>query len=391
MNNFYSADFVLPVTSEPMPNAIVETDDNGVIQQIWKDASEIAEPQKIKKYKGVIVPGFVNAHCHLELSHMLGKVPRNTGLVSFIKSIISTRKADEAFVNEAMERADNAMYDNGIVAVGDHANTDVSKAVKEKSKIYYHTFAEVLGFEPESANNVLESGQNLKNAFDPLSASVTPHAPYSVSKELMRLISKNKEDQNQPISIHNQECMAENNFYRYKTGDFLGFYEWLGIDIAFFKSHSKSSIQSILPSLASDRKIQLVHNTFTSSKDVSFVQRVNRSVYWCFCPKANMYIEGKLPNFFNFILNEQLITIGTDSLASNDSLCVLSELKEIHQQYPEINLNESIKWATWNGAELLGISDQFGSIEVGKKPGLNLIQHTQGLNLTDKSTVKKLI
>jgi cytosine/adenosine deaminase-related metal-dependent hydrolase len=104
-----------------------------------------------------------------------------------------------------------------------------------------------------------------------------------------------------------------------------------------------------------------------------------------------MYIEGTLPSFFNFILNDQVITIGTDSLASNDSLCVLSELKEIHQQYPEINLIESIKWATWNGAELLGISDQFGSIEVGKKPGLNLIQYTQGLNLTEKSSVKKLI
>ena len=374
-----------------MPNAVIETDEFGQILQIWKDSSVFPSSEKINKLRGVIVPGFVNAHCHLELSHLLGKIPRNTGLVAFIKKIISERKASSEEIKEAMIQADKLMYKNGIVAVGDHANVQDSKEVKLNSPIYYHTFAEVLGFEPDVSASTFAAGLELSTHFNPLNSSITPHAPYSVSKELIRLISKSREDVYQPISMHNQESMAENDFFRYKSGDFVDFYDWLGKDISFFKSHSKSSLQSILPCLPANRNIQLVHNTFTSAKDVSFVYRLNRKIYWCLCPKANQYIEGSMPNIFNFLLNDQAITIGTDSLASNDELCILSELKEIHKHYPDTKLNDSVRWATWNGAEFLGITREFGSIEVGKKPGLNLIQHTNGLNLTEKSTVKKLI
>src|SRR5690606_2894262 len=109
----------------------------------------------INKHQGIITPGFVNAHCHLELSHMKGVIPRRTGLVPFLQRVMSLRAADELKIQRAMEAADNQLYDHGIVAVGDHANSGISAAVKAASKIHYHTFVEVLGFEPQLANQKL--------------------------------------------------------------------------------------------------------------------------------------------------------------------------------------------------------------------------------------------
>lgn len=391
MSHFFTADFIIPVDGVPIVNGVVETDENGVILALHKDKHKIADPNKVKRHKGVIVPGFVNAHCHLELSGLLGKIPRSTGLVEFLKAVIALRKEEDKDSEQAMVDADQQMLSNGIVAVGDHANTAISQPIKEKSQIYYHTFLENIGFDPALAEKQLKEGQEVQKQFGDLPTSLTPHAPYSVSRELLRLITRAEQESDLPISIHNQESQAENEFFRYKTGAFVAFYEWLDRDISYFKSHSKSSLQSIIPFLPKNRPVQLVHNTFTSSKDASYVHRVNRHVYWCLCPSANLYIEGTLPKLFNILYIDQPLTIGTDSLASNDRLCILSELKVLHAQYPDLKLPDMIKWATWNGAELLGITQRYGSIAPGKQPGLNLLQHTDGLSLTPETTVKRLI
>src|SRR5690606_9068684 len=101
--------------------------------------------------------------------------------------------------------------------------------------------------------------------------------------------------------------------------------------------------------------VLLVHNTYTSAKDIYFVERQGRKVTWCFCPNANLYIEDTLPRIPHFAQYNHSITVGTDSLASNDRLCVLSELKTIHRYFPELPFTKTIQWATINGAHCLGI------------------------------------
>src|SRR5690606_21239311 len=122
------------------------------------------------------------------------------------------------------------------------------------------------------------------------------------------------------ISIHNQESDEENRFYRYKEGDFISFYEKLNKDIAFFKPLARNSIQSIIPFLPKNEKILLVHNTYTSYKDIHFIERYGSDVTWCFCPNANLYIEDRLPKIDLFLQSEIPIVLGTDSLASNGGL-----------------------------------------------------------------------
>ncbi len=391
MSTFFSADYILPVTGGAVKNGVVEITNNDVIAGVYTPGDPVLFGKKINKQAGIIVPGFVNTHCHLELSHLAGVIPKHTGLVPFLQQVISSRGVNGTQIERAMEKADRQMYENGIVAVGDHANTSVSAGIKANSKIHYHTFVEVLGFEPEQAYQKFKEGKAIASKFRGEAVSLTAHAPYSVSKELFKLLNEEAIKKNMALSVHNQESEEENKLFRYKRGQFLDFYRTLDKDINGFKAQARNSLQTFMSYFALDNSILLVHNTYTSSKDVFFVERQGRNVTWCFCPNANLYIEGALPKVKNFIQYNHKITVGTDSLASNDRLCVLSELKAIHQHFPDLPLTETIKWATINGADFLGISADYGSLERGKTPGVNLLKNTKGLSITPDTVVQRLV
>lgn len=385
---YYAADVVLPVSGPAIKRGIVALNDDGVIQGLFHPGEIDAD--KVQQFSGVLIPGFINAHCHLELSHMLGVVPRKTGLPKFIAHVINQRgeKAEEA-LEEAIQEADRIMYDNGIQAVGDHVNTAVTARVKEQSRMKYHTFIEVMALKQSDVLARVDQAKEIEFHFDYRHSSVTPHAPYSGSKHLFKALKRSVREDN-ILSIHNQESEEENKLFRYKKGEFLAFYEQMGMDVSEFKAQARNSLQSYLPYIPVSNKLILVHNTYTSLKDLDFVERLGRKVYFCFCPKANLYIEGRLPRIENFLWGGQRIVLGTDSLASNDSLDILEELKTIHAAVPDLEFNETIKWATLNGAQALDMDEELGSLEVGKRPGLVLLEGMDGLKPDANTKVRRI-
>ena len=390
MRRFLSADYLIPVGANPIKNGIIVLDDQEEIVDILPGNHLQGTDMPIERHQGIIVPGFINSHCHLELSHLRNKIKEKTGLIDFIKQVARGPKYEQDEILSAMEVADRVMYKNGIVAVGDISNTANSKETKAKSKIYYHTFCEIFEFDPSQAKNTFRKGIELCELFSPLPTSITPHAPYSVSKELFRFIRVFCKKEQNLISVHSQESEEENKFFRYRAGQFLDFYAFINKNIDFFKAQARNSLRSTLPLLPQEQRILLVHNTYTSFKDINFVDRYRSDVTWCLCPKANLYIEGRLPKVDLFINSRLPVVLGTDSLASNDKLCILSEIKTLTEHFPDLTLEKCISWATLNGARYLGIDDQYGSLEIGKKPGLNLLTKTKGLSLTPETELVKL-
>jgi len=386
MLKYFSADWIFPVSSPPIKNGVVAVNATGEIQQVL--SADEAKNLDVVYLKGAIVPGFINTHCHLELSHMLGQIPEHIGLVAFVQSIIKSRHGDAAQIKDSMEAADQKMFDNGIVAVGDISNQILSKEIKENSKIHYHTFIEAMGFNPERAGVIMDTVKELRQDFKPLAASIVPHAPYSVSPVLFELIREEAEKDNTMISVHNQETEDENAFFENKTGGFLDLYRFLGLDITFFKPTNKTSLQSWLPNIK-EQKTLLVHNTISNQADIAFAKEHNTNLYWCLCPQANLYIENALPDV-DLLINENVkITLGTDSLASNHQLNILSEMRTL-QKHKQVAFEKLLTWATVNGAEFLALDKQLGTIEVGKKPGLNLIQLSADFKI-ENDQVKRLI
>lgn len=385
----YRADYVFTINADPIKNGVVTVDDNGKIISVGTQPYDAKT--SVEQLKGILCPGFINAHCHLELSHLKSKIPVDTGLIEFIKHVQGLRQVDEAEALAAAEKADQEMYDNGIVAVGDISNSSLTISIKAKSKIYYHTFIETFGFLPERAESVFENALGLLKDFKPQACSVAPHAPYSVSKELFRLIRDYCEQHENLLTMHNQETDDENKLYRYKTGRFLEMYESFGIDISYFKPQARNSLQTIVPLLTNKQRVLLVHNTCTNLKDIYFIKRFDRKIHWCFCPGANMYIEGRLPKVELFMDQGYPITIGTDSLASNTKLCLLNEMRLLQEHVPALPLGKLLEWATINGAKFLGIEEDKGSLAVGKTPGLNLLTGLDGFRITPETKVRRVV
>lgn len=386
----YQADYLF-TGKEILPNtAVLITNENGVIQSIV-DVQDAGND--IQLLQGLLTPGFINCHCHLELSHMKGLIPEHTGLVDFILHILQLRHSSEESILQAIANAEGDMKTNGIVAVGDISNNALTLVQKRKGNLQYHNFIEVSGFSPSIAHTRFDAAMLVYQAFKkyfPKATSLVPHAPYSVSKQLFALIDPIATN---PISsIHNQETEDENAFFLSGKGSFNKLYQSIGVDIsAFHHPTNTTSLQSVVPLMAQPKKIILVHDTFISQADIDFLNQSNtkQQFVFCLCVNANQYIENKLPSIDLLMRNNCNIIIGTDSLASNHQLCVLSEMKTISQNFPNISLQEILTWATINGAKALQMDAQLGSFDVGKKPGIVLIDAlTSGGGITKNSTAK---
>jgi aminodeoxyfutalosine deaminase len=394
----FSAQLILTGTGDVLEKGIIVVNENGMITDLIDTVGDLSEISSLEFYNGIIVPGFVNTHCHLELSHLRGIFPEKTGLPEFLKRILLHRGSPEEIIDEAATEADAEMWNSGITAVGDISNNRLTFPLKASSGLYYHTFIEALGFSPDRAERAFDwSYACLEEAKElGLAASIVPHAPYSISKELFIKISENAVKEGSILSIHNQESPDEDVLYRIGAGPIATHLaENLQIDLSSFKPSGKSALETILGWIPSQNNLLLVHNVWTANEDIEIIsrRRALNNTWFVLCPNSNLYIADRLPDINLFRRNNLLICLGTDSLSSNRQLSILEEMKTIQEHFPETPLKELITWATRNGAEALKIDRWAGTIEKGKKPGINLItgMDLKNLQLLPHSKVRRLI
>lgn len=359
---------------------VVVVSEEGIIAAILP-ATEAGDG--VESYEGILSPGFINCHCHLELSHMRGMIPEKTGLVDFVFKVVTERSASDEEVLNAIAIAEGEMKKAGIVAVGDICNNTLTLTQKEKKNLSYYNFIEASGWLPAVSVARFERAVRLYEAClqsgnqPTATCSIVPHAPYSVSEELWKEIQPYF--QKKVVSIHNQETLFEDEFFLQGTGDFVRMYRLMGIDNSHHQPTKRSSVPSYFDKLAGAGKIILVHNTFTKQQDIDYVknrqwsivngeQEAEPQTFFCLCPNANLYIENALPDVDMFRKNNCTMVLGTDSLASNRSLSILDEIKTLRNQ-GAAGLEEMLRWATLNGAKALGMDEHLGSFEIGKKPG----------------------
>ena len=387
-----TADWLFPISSEPIENGVLIVDETGKILKI--DHRDNHDAASLEQHKGVLVPGFVNTHCHLELSHMKGKVATGTTLIPFITGVVTQRGAAAEVIADAIETAEKEMIEGGIVAVGDISNVTDTFFQKAKGNLRYYTFVEMFDFLQDQ--NAEAEFAKYKAVYDALplakgsQKTVVPHAPYSVSRTLFKKLNALNSKENVTISIHNQETQPEQDLFLHGKGDFYDFYGKFGVSLDAFKPSGKTAIHYALENMVPSVKTLFVHNTLTSKADIGAAQMWSENVYWATCPNANLYIENRLPNYQNFIAENARMTIGTDSLTSNWQLSILEEMKTIQRFQSYIPFEILIKWATLNGAKALGFDDTLGSFDIGKTPGINCLDLENDFILRGSTTVKKI-
>ncbi|MFR9534232.1 MAG: amidohydrolase family protein [Rikenellaceae bacterium] len=338
---------------ELLRNGVIEIDSSGKVLSVGS-VERLDSLSSTEFFSGLMFAGMVNAHCHIELSHLQGVVSEQCGFASFAAQLSASRERFSAEdVQRAIAHADLAMRREGVVAVGDVSNSCDSLAVKAVSPIHYHTFAEHFGLRRTSSDHLAE----LLRAEN---SSLTPHAIYSVTDDCFRAIASQG---TAPLSIHFMETVSERELFMGR-GELHDWYAKVGFECDFL--HYGSPARRIVESIPKNRSVILVHNVDVDQKDIdTIMNHFSAPVYWALCPRSNNYISGRKPPVELLRKNNLKICLGTDSLSSNHSLSMIEEIKMLEG----VPLKTRLEWATKNGAEALGLS-HLGEVEIDKRPSL---------------------
>ena len=378
---------------EPIRNGFVEYDeaDGAIIRTGVCNEGEVV-------IDGALVPGFVNGHCHVELSHLHKKFVKGTGMAGFIDQINALRdwagrEKKQELVKEWMDR----MWERGVSAMADISNDDSSFDVKASHPMYTRTFLEVFGSEPEMCEGVMNEVMELNSMADAagIDAAPTPHSCYTMSPKLLSASAAAGLEKGW-LSYHSQESQEEEDLLLTGTGAMYENRKRSGMSTP--PVTGESSLKYFISRLAEakpapyDEHILLVHNVCLQQGDIDAAKEVMKNVYWAICPLSNIFIHNALPPVDLMRANNLDIVVGTDSLSSNDDLDVVKELACIHENFPEVPMAEIFRWASLNGARFLAKDDVLGSIAEGKKPGIVLVKNIDAYgNVTKESVSERII
>lgn len=367
-----TASFVYTLqTKEPIINGFVEYDEeDGTIVRVGR----CEEGEEVKQ--GALVPGFVNSHCHVELSHLHKKFRKGTGMAGFIDQINALRDwAGRDVKIELVRKWMDRMWHDGVSAMADISNDDSSFEVKKSHPMYTRTFLEVFGSEPDMCEGVMSEVRQLEESAQAvgIDAAPTPHSCYTMSPQLLSASASAGMEKGY-LSYHSQESQEEEDLLISGSGAMYENRRRSGMSTP--PVTGESSLKYFLDRLADvkpapyDEHILLVHNVCLSQNDIDAARKVFKNVYWAICPLSNIFIHNALPPVRLMRENGLDITIGTDSLSSNDDLDMIGEMLCLHRNFPEVPMSEILTWASLNGARFLSKEAELGTLEAGKKPGI---------------------
>jgi cytosine/adenosine deaminase-related metal-dependent hydrolase len=243
----------------------------------------------------------------------------------------------------------------------------------------------------------MKDGRELKAAADAagIDAAPTPHSCYTMSPQLLSASAAAGLARGY-LSYHSQESMEEEDLIRYGRGAMYENRKRSGMSTP--PVTGESSLKYFLDRLSDakqgpyDEHILLVHNVCLLQSDIDAAKDVMKNVYWAVCPLSNIFIHNALPPVPMMWANGLNVVIGTDSLSSNDDLDMVKEMYCLHENFPQVPMNEILVWASLNGARFLSKDDVLGSLTPGKRPGLVFVSNLDcDGNFTAESRSERII
>ncbi len=364
-----TASWVVPVAGAPLRDGRVAVGDGRIV---WVGrAGDPGEPKAPVRElgRGILLPGLVNAHCHLELSHLAGRVPFGGGFVAWVEALVAARGSDdEASVRARAAQAIRELEDRGTVAVGDVSNSLVHLDLLGASRLAAVVFFELLAWDPARAAATLEWADRRLSGLDGTLAPnvrvrLAAHAPHSVSPPLLAgLVARGG-----PAAMHLAESPAESQFLATGSGDWPGFLERRGFGHVAFAPAGLSPVRYADGLRALPRGLVAAHAVQVDAADRELLAR--RGVHVALCPRSNRSLGVGTARVPELLAAGVPLCLGTDSLASIDSLDVLEDATLLHRQFPDLDPAVIVRMATLGGAEALGFAD-LGAITRGRRAAL---------------------
>lgn len=357
----FTARWVFPGDQPPIAHGRLTIDGDNIVS-IRPDG-----PYQLDLGNVAILPGFVNAHTHLDLTAMRGKCPPTPDFVGWLRGVIAHRRAqtpEQIQHDIAQGIAECQRF--GTTLVGDIASGGASWDMLSKASISSVVYREILGLSLERARQELaDAGEWLftRPGSSHAMPGISPHAPYSVRESLfsdVAILARGYEREYPalPIAIHLAESEAEIELLRVRAGPFRKFLEDLGL----WEHHNSlaNGFHNILQLYPEPYLLAMVHANFLQPAGTA-----NRPVIYC--PRTHHAFGHPQPHPFRLFLDAgQKVALGTDSLASNPDLDILAEARWVRRQHPNLPGETLLRMLTLWGAEVLGWGDRTGSLTPGK-------------------------
>jgi cytosine/adenosine deaminase-related metal-dependent hydrolase len=371
----YRCAWLLPISQPPIRDAWIKTERGRVVAFGHSRPGDLTSPGEIDLGQVAVLPGVVNAHTHLELSWMRGRIAETDDFPAWIRSVIQLmRQTDrhEDEVTAAIGAAVDDLHRFGTALVGDVSNTlttSVPLLDREMAGVVFH---ELVGFPTSQALKVMEDALDRLErmpASDVLRHSLGPHAPYSVSPALfgaIRLVLKR--DPFARSSVHLGESHAETEFLQEGTGPWRDLLEELGTWDPSWVAPKCDPVEYLEQMGFLDDRLLVVHGVQFGPAELKRLAAKGATLVTC--PRGNLRTGAGAPPVVEFYESGARVAIGTDSLASVPDLNVFSELAELRRLAPQVPARVLLESATLTGARALGFESDFGTIEAGKKDRL---------------------
>jgi cytosine/adenosine deaminase-related metal-dependent hydrolase len=372
----YRAAWVVPISGPPIRDGWVVVDRGRIVALGHGDAPhpEVREARDLGD--AALMPGLVNAHTHLELSYLRGKVAPAREFVAWVRDLLRARRrledAAAPDIVAAVGRGIEECLASGSALIGDISNTLITFEPLAKSPLAAVVFHELLRFhEPEPERFVDQACRaiDLLPGTDAVRAGLAPHAPYSVAPLVFRALRRAID--RRPFlrsSVHLSESAAEVQFIARGDGPWRGVLEDLGAFDPGWVAPGVSPVQYLHENGFLDWRVLAVHGVQMSDADLARLARLGTTLVTC--PRSNRHTGAGTPPIARFYASGVRVAVGTDSLASTPDLSVFAELAEMRRLAPAVAAGTLLDSATRQGARALGFESELGSIEPGRRARL---------------------
>jgi len=368
----YAADWILPIVETPIPHGWVAVEGGRVVEVGSGPRRGVVELGRV-----AVLPALVNAHTHLELSHLRDAVPPASAFLDWASGLIAVRRAQSnPRAPEILAAARAGIHEaraSGTGLIGDVSNTLATVPLLLEAGMPARVFYELLGFGASDPVGRVRDARALVSATasggSDLQIGLAPHAPYSVSPGLFSAIRDDLGAHPADISsVHLSESPEEVEFIRRGTGGWRELLVALGAWTDEWRAPGVSPVMYLADLGFLDARVLVVHGVQCSVEDLSRLRALGTTVVAC--PRSNQYVGVGDPPLEAFYTTGVSVAFGTDSLASVADLNMFQELAAARRLAPGVSARTLIESATLLGARALGFGDEFGSIEAGKRGAL---------------------
>lgn len=356
--SFHTAKWVMIDPENIIENGCIEVDNSKIVRVfkigVGSDSRHILADRRVNYGAGVLMPAMVNAHLHLELSALKGRLPLGIGFRSWVEALLKERQnlGVEKLTSEASKAA-LSLYSLGIGRIGEISTLGITKKIVANTELFGIWFQEILA----TANPELTLYKDQKSK---LSFSLAGHAPHTTDPDLLSKIKYYTNKQRLPFSIHLAESPEEKEFLETGQGEWKEFLAERGIDVNRWPIGGRSPVEYLNYLGLLDPLTICVHILHADHSDFDLL--VNSGAKVCLCPRSNYNLYGLLPNIPAMLNKGITPALGTDSLASSTSLSIFDEMAYVSRSFPEIPPSKILAMATINGAAALGQSLMAGAL-----------------------------